>query len=61
MTKEVGRKIGEVFNKVIEILIPNGGGKDGKLMKILVELDFNKPLFRGTTMKLNGNVRCIEF
>ena len=57
MTKDVGRKIGGVFNKVIEILIPNGGGKDGKLMKILVELDLNKPLFRGTTVKLNGNAR----
>ncbi|XP_027182378.1 uncharacterized protein LOC113780799 [Coffea eugenioides] len=61
ITKEIGRKIGGVFSSVKEVIIPNGGGKEGKHLKILVEMDLSRPLLRGTTVKWEGSARWIEF
>ncbi|XP_027184311.1 uncharacterized protein LOC113782635 [Coffea eugenioides] len=61
ITKEVGRKIGGVFLSVKEVIIPNSGGKDGKHLKILVEIDIEQPLLRGTTVRMNGVMKWIEF
>ncbi|XP_071917145.1 uncharacterized protein [Coffea arabica] len=61
ITKDIGRKIGGVFSSVREVIAPNGGGKKGKLLKILVEMDLTKPMLRGTTVKLRGSSRWIDF
>ena len=57
----MGRKIGGVFDSVKEVILPNGGGKDGKHIKILVEVNIEKPLLRGTIVRMNGSARWIEF
>ncbi|XP_027157572.1 uncharacterized protein LOC113759204 [Coffea eugenioides] len=61
LTKEVGRKIGGIFSEVLEVIVPPGGGKEGKHMKMLVEFDLTMPLPRGTTVKFNGKGRWVEF
>ena len=43
------------------MIIPQGGGKEGKHLKILGEIDLSVPLPRGIMVKSNGMVRWIEF
>ena len=38
-----------------------GGGREGKHLKVLVEIDLTQPLLRGTTVKMNGVGRWIDF
>ena len=62
IAKDTGKIIGRVFNNVNEFIIANGkGGKDGKHLKILVEIDLNQPLLRGSTTKMNGIIKGIDF
>ena len=42
-TKEAGRKIGSIFQQVKEVIIPQNGGKEGKHLKVLVEIDLSTP------------------
>ena len=51
----MGFKLGQMFSAIREVIIPPGGGKEGRHMKILVEIDKSQPLARGTTVKFNGN------
>lgn len=60
-SKTAGFKIGRIFNSVQEVLLPQGGGKEGKHMKILAEVDITQPLARGTQVKLNGVAIFAEF
>ncbi|XP_027177973.1 uncharacterized protein LOC113777128 [Coffea eugenioides] len=55
LSKVVGFKLGQMFSAVKEVIIPPGGGKEGRHMKILAEVDISQPLARGTTVKFNGN------
>lgn len=61
VTKEVGRKLGSIFSSVEDVIIPQGGGKDGKHIKALVEIDLNVPLLRGVMVKYRDMKRWIEF
>nr|XP_027108780.1 uncharacterized protein LOC113728590 [Coffea arabica] len=61
VTKEAGRKIGGIFAGVREVIIPQGGGKEGKHLKILAEVNLKEPLPRGSMVKSNGGTRWIEF
>ena len=61
ITKEVGRKVGSIFARVEDVIIPQGGGKDDKHLKILAEIDLTVPLPRGIMVKSNGMVKWIEF
>lgn len=61
ITKEIGKKIGSVFESVLEVVIPTGGSKEGRHVKILCELDTTQPLLRGTTVKIEGCVQWVEF
>ncbi|XP_071929195.1 uncharacterized protein [Coffea arabica] len=61
VTKEVGRKIGSMFSSVEEMIILQNGGKKGKHMKILVEMDLSIPLPRGTMVNSNSGKKWIEF
>ncbi|XP_027151948.1 uncharacterized protein LOC113752002 [Coffea eugenioides] len=61
MSSAAGVKIGRVFRNVKDVILPPGGGKEGKHMKILAEIDLLQPLIRGTTVKLNGEVVWVEF
>lgn len=61
MSRSAGFKLGKIFKEVREVIIPLGGGKDGRHMKILAEIDVSQPLVRGTTVKLGGEVCWVEF
>lgn len=43
------------------MLIPQNGSKEGRHIKILVNVSLVDPLVRGTTILLNGNKRLVEF
>lgn len=42
-------------------MIPENGNKDGRNVKVLVEVDLLKPLIRGTKLRCNGEERWVEF
>ena len=48
MSNAAEKKIGGVFRKVKEVILPSGGGKEGRHMKIFAEIDLLQPLVRGT-------------
>ena len=60
-TKEAGKKIGQVFSAVKEVVIPNTGSRDGRHMKILAEIDLTQPIVRGTMVDMNGMTKWIAF
>ena len=48
-------QVGEVFNSVKEVIIPlGGGGKVGRRVKLLVDINVTKQLVRGTIVKMGG-------
>lgn len=61
LSKEVGRKIGAVFKDVKDVVIPQGGGKDGRHLKVLVRVDLSKPLLRGTLVQAAGTLKWVAF
>nr|XP_027083698.1 uncharacterized protein LOC113705999 [Coffea arabica] len=61
LSKEVGRKIGVVFKDVKEVVIPQGGGKEGRHLKALVHVDLSKPLLRGTLVQIAGSLKWVAF
>lgn len=48
-----GQKIGRLVGKNLDVLVGDSGGKAGKFLKILSEVDLTKPLLRGTMLKYN--------
>ena len=54
LCRATGFKIGEVFQSVKEVIFPAGGGKEGKHMKLLAEVDISQPFIRGMPVKYNG-------
>ena len=61
ISKKVGKKITFVFQETKDVIIPQGGGKEGRHIKLLVMVDISQPLMRGTTVKMEGKVRWINF
>ncbi|XP_071933726.1 uncharacterized protein [Coffea arabica] len=61
LSQAVGFKLGQIFSAVKEVIIPPGGGKEGRHMKILAEVDISQPLARGTTINFNGKQIWVEF
>lgn len=41
LNKEVARKIGAVLGQVQDIIIPSAGSREGRHIKVLVEIDLN--------------------
>ncbi|KAK6116451.1 hypothetical protein DH2020_049913 [Rehmannia glutinosa] len=58
---DTGRKIGKKIGNVWDVFVPETGSYKGRYIKILVEVDLNKPLFRGTNMKLGLEVVWVDF
>lgn len=54
MAREVGWKIGKLFPHCLNVIIPKNGSKNGLLMKLLVEVDLEKPLLRGPKLKFDN-------
>ncbi|KAK6141929.1 hypothetical protein DH2020_024326 [Rehmannia glutinosa] len=61
MSMETGRKIGKKFGTLKDILIPETGSSYGRHIKVLVEIDLEKPLMRGTNLRLDGETNWISF
>ena len=61
LCRAVGFKIGEVFHSINEVIIPPGGGKEGKHMKILADVDISQLLVRAVPVKHNGIEVWVEF
>nr|XP_027123791.1 uncharacterized protein LOC113740376 [Coffea arabica] len=61
ISKEVGKKIASVFHETKEMIIPQGRGKEGRHIKMLVMADISQPLMRGTTVKMEGKVKWLSF
>ncbi|KAL3516930.1 hypothetical protein ACH5RR_023832 [Cinchona calisaya] len=50
---EVGRKIESLFLNIHDVIIPTGSGKQGRHIRILVEIDISKALLRVTTVRID--------
>nr|XP_027064682.1 uncharacterized protein LOC113690802 [Coffea arabica] len=61
ITKEIGVKIGGIFEDVEDIIIPMGGSKEGRHIKLKVVINTSLPLLRGTVVKLGGQSIWVEF
>lgn len=61
LSKEVGKKVGSVFEGVSEVIVPQSGGKEGRHLKILAQVDLSKPLLRGTVVKIAGVLKWVGF
>lgn len=60
-SKEVGWKIGKLFHKCLNVILPENGSKQGRLLKILVEVELNRPLLMGTRVNLEGEKEWADF
>lgn len=54
LTREVGLGIGGGLKEVFEVLIPTKGGKEGRHLKINVEVDLTQLLLRGMVLRSRG-------
>ncbi|KAL3535911.1 hypothetical protein ACH5RR_004372 [Cinchona calisaya] len=61
ISKETGIKIGKIFSEAKNIIIPLIGGKEGRHIKISVDVDVTQPFIRGTTVKVNGVTKWVDF
>lgn len=61
LSNETAWKLGQIFKNCIKVVIPKNGNKDGRYAKVLVGVDFLKPLIRGTKLRCNGQERLVEF
>lgn len=54
LSAETGWKIRKIFNRCFNIIILENESKDGRYVKLLIEVDLSKPLVRGTKIRLEG-------
>lgn len=57
----MGWKLGKIFPSCLNILVPEHGSKEGRLLKMLVEVDLEKPLLRGTHLQLERDSVWVSF
>lgn len=60
-SKEVGWKLGSLFPKCLNVILPENGSKLGRMLKLLVEVNLSKPLLRGTKLKLEQELLWVDF
>lgn len=61
MYVETGRRIGGLISDVRDVMLMDTGGKEGRHMKIQVDIDITKPLQRGTMLKYKMKERWVDF
>ncbi|KAL3519849.1 hypothetical protein ACH5RR_017998 [Cinchona calisaya] len=54
-------KTGNVAGVVTRVIIPHNGCKEGKHIKVFVEVDISQPFPRGTLVKSNRESRWVTF
>lgn len=58
---DTGKKIGMMLGNVLDVLIPETGGKENRHIKILAEVDLSKPLMRGTMLRFKQSEIWVQF
>lgn len=62
LSSEVGQKIGSPMGEVTEVVIPEKGSRNGRIMLLLVDIDITASLRRGMKLKLDdGAPFWVEF
>lgn len=61
LSRAAGFKVGKIFKSVRDVILPVGGGKNGRHIKIQAEINITDPLPRGTKVSLNGAQHWVEF
>lgn len=56
ISKEVGFEVGKLFPQVSDVMISELSSNKGRHMKILAHINLDKPLLRGTNIKLSNEV-----
>ncbi|KAK6136615.1 hypothetical protein DH2020_029648 [Rehmannia glutinosa] len=58
---DTGRKIGKKFSFVSDVNIPDAGNIKGMHIRILADINLDKPLLRGTNIKLGEETHWLDF
>lgn len=61
ISKDVGFKFKNLFENVIDVLILETGSKKRRHLKILAEVDLDKPLLRGSKIQDERQTAWVEF
>ncbi|KAK6139290.1 hypothetical protein DH2020_026968 [Rehmannia glutinosa] len=61
ISMETGFKIGKLFSKIHDVIIPESGSSKGIFLKILATVNLDKPLLRGTHIALGNISQWVEF
>ncbi|KAL3498272.1 hypothetical protein ACH5RR_041004 [Cinchona calisaya] len=61
VAKETGFKIGKKFKEIKDVVVSLVEGKEGKHIKMLVEVDITKPLLRGFLVRSEGDQKWVNF
>lgn len=56
-----GGKIGKLFGQCHNVVIPENGSRNGRVLKLLADVDLNKPLIRGTKLMLAEESFWVNF
>ncbi|GER56436.1 protein translocase subunit SecA 1, partial [Striga asiatica] len=59
--EETGKKIGRIFDEVLDVVIPGDAGYNRNMVRILVALNLLEPIPRGTKIKLGKEEQWVEF
>lgn len=57
----MGWKLGKLFPSCLNVVLPEHGSKEGKLLRLLIEFYLDKPLLRGTKIKLDQELVWVDF
>lgn len=60
-SKEVGWKLGKLFNHCLNVILLEHGSREGKLLNLFVEINLDKPLMRGSKIKIKNEEVWVEF
>ncbi|KAK6121118.1 hypothetical protein DH2020_045144 [Rehmannia glutinosa] len=58
---KTGIKIGKKFEGCIDVIVPETGSSKGRFIKILALVNLDKPLLRGTNIKLGSELVWVDF
>ncbi|CAA0840375.1 Unknown protein [Striga hermonthica] len=61
LTTEVGMKIGGIFQEVKNVVVVKGSGPRGNYLRLLVSINLEEQLPRGTSVKLHDQVIGVTF
>lgn len=57
----MGWKIGKLFPSSLNVVVPENGSKEGKIIKLLVDIKLDQPLMRGTKIKMEDKTVWVDF